>query len=72
MVEMSVRPYSSKISDQGDVASERERVTFGRADHAPVLGPMDKAVVANGRGCHRLRTASRKCTVAADRAISLG
>jgi hypothetical protein len=29
---------SSKISDQRDIAAERERVALGRADHAPFLG----------------------------------
>ena len=60
---------SSKISDQDDVAVERERVALRRADHAPVLGPVDKGEAAVGSGCHRLRTAFRKRAATADRAI---
>ena len=42
------------VVDQGEVAVERERVAGGRTDHAPVRGPVDKAVAAVGLGCHRL------------------
>ena len=62
---------SSKISDQGDVAAESERVALGRADHVPALGPVDKGVAGVGRGCNGLRTASHKCATAADRAVGL-
>ena len=51
------------------VAVERERVTLGRADYPPILGPVDKAVTAVRRGYHGVRTAFRKCPATADRAI---
>jgi hypothetical protein len=65
-------PRSPKISCQGDVAIERERVALGRADHAPVLGPVDKGVAAVGRGRYRVRGACRKCPTAADCAVGTG
>ena len=43
-----------KIGDQGDIGTGHgERVARRRADHGPVLGPVDKGVAAFGRGCHR-------------------
>jgi hypothetical protein len=58
-----------KISDQSDVATERERVAFRRAYHAPVLGPVDEGVSGFGRSCHRIRSASHKCSSACNRAV---
>jgi hypothetical protein len=64
---------SSKISDQGDVAIERERVARGRADHATILGPVDKGVAGVRRGYHCVQTTFRKCAAAADDgAVSIG
>jgi hypothetical protein len=68
-IRIAIHRTSSKISDQGDIAVERERVTLGRADYPPILGPVDKAVTAVRRGYHGVRTAFRKCPATADRAI---
>jgi hypothetical protein len=63
---------SSKIGDQSDVAGEGERVALRRADHAPVLGPVNEGMAAVGRGRHRLRSTFRKCAPAAYCAVCTG
>jgi hypothetical protein len=48
------------IDIQAVIGIEREHVALRRADHAPVLGPVDKAVTAIGRSRHRPRRACDK------------
>jgi hypothetical protein len=59
-----------KVSDQGDIGADRERVVFGGAHHLPVLGPVKEGVTAFWCCCHRFRSASHKCAAAADGAVS--
>ena len=59
-----------ELSCECDVGTRHsEHVARRRADHLPVLGPVDKGVTAGWRGGHRARTAFRKCATAADRAV---
>ncbi len=55
-----LRGDRGEIGDQCDIGVGRERVARQCADHAPVLGPVDKFVAAVGSGRHGLRTARRK------------
>ena len=57
---------------RGVRAGHGERVARRRADHLPVLRPIDKAVIAVRRSGHRDRTAFRKCAGAADGAVGSG
>jgi hypothetical protein len=63
---------SSKVSNQGAVAIERERVALRRADHAAILSPVDKGVSGIGCGCDGVRSAFGKCATAADSAVGTG
>jgi hypothetical protein len=45
------------------------QATLCSADHPSVLGPVKEGVASFGRGCHRIRSASRNCSSACNRAV---